>query len=100
MSQAPQIMRIVSAASKRRRNDSIFFALWFVGFAQQGPGCGRASRLRQHVIETAFNCGGPRRSGRGRGVVLQVAEGVANYGVNPTRLAPQPAAAVRAMERS
>jgi hypothetical protein len=29
------------------------FALWFAGFARQGPGCGRASRLRRHVIETA-----------------------------------------------
>jgi hypothetical protein len=28
-----------------------------------------------------------------------VAEGVANYGVNPTRLAPQAAAAIRAVEQ-
>ena len=34
-----------------------------------------------------------------RGVVLQVTEDVANYGVNPTRLAPQAAAGVRALER-
>ena len=34
-----------------------------------------------------------------RGVVLQVVVGVANYGVNPTRLAPQTAAGVRAVEQ-
>jgi hypothetical protein len=102
---AARVTQNVSAASKRRRNDSLFFALWFAGFAQQGPGCGRASRLRRHVIKTAtgretvFNCRGQRRSGRGRGVVLQVTEGGANYGVNPTRLAPQAAAVVCAVEQ-
>jgi hypothetical protein len=33
-------------------------------------------------------------------VVVQVVVGVANYGVNPTRLAPQPAAGVRALWRA
>lgn len=45
--------------------------------------------------------GGPRLRERGadkRGI-LQGAEGGANYGVNPTRLAPQAAAAVRALEQ-
>jgi hypothetical protein len=74
---AARVTQNVSAASKLRRNGSIFFALWFAGFAQQGPGCRRSSRLRRHVIETATgretacNCGGQRRSGRLRGVVVQ-----------------------------
>jgi hypothetical protein len=47
----------------------------------------------------ACNCGVQRRSGRGRGVVVQVVVGVANYGVNPTRLAPQAAAVVCAVKQ-
>jgi hypothetical protein len=107
---ARRLMLVVSAPPKSADATIRYsFALWFAGFARQGPGCRQSSRPRRHVIETATGArdglqlrgrsGGAWAVGSGCGVVLQVAEGVANYGVNPTRLAPQTAAGNRAWGR-
>jgi hypothetical protein len=52
-------------------------------------------RLQGGIVAAGVGADEPRLCG----VVLQVAESVANYGINPTRLAPQAAAAVRAVEQ-
>ncbi len=62
---------------------------------------GRAGLRWRSGVAAVGLAGGPRLRERGadkRGI-LQGAEGGANYGVNPTRLAPQAAAAVRAVEQ-